>query len=85
MKPVSISAVTVEGVTTVQELEDYQALSKRETEDLEILMSDCQAAISNAEAFVEQLSKQLSVLDGVCRWVILSFYATVLRLLFFIV
>lgn len=57
--------VAAEGVPAAQELEDYQALSNREEEDLETLMEDCQAAISNAEAFAEQLSKQLSVLDGV--------------------
>ncbi|CAE1251875.1 EXOC1 [Acanthosepion pharaonis] len=44
--------------------EDYQALSSKEESDLDLLMSECQMAISNAEAFAEQLSKQLSVLDG---------------------
>ena len=44
--------------------EDYQALSSKEESDLDHLMSECQAAISNAEAFAENLSKQLSVLDG---------------------
>ena len=47
------------------DLEDYQALSSKEESDLETLMSDCDGAISNAENFVEQLSKELSVLDGV--------------------
>ena len=46
--------------------EDYQALTSKEESDLEALMSDTQAAISNAENFAEHLSKQLSVLDGVC-------------------
>lgn len=45
--------------------DDYQALSSKEESDLELLMRDCHAAIGNAEAFSEQLSKQLSVLDGV--------------------
>ena len=55
--------------------EDYQALSTKEESDLELLMSECQVAMSNAELFAEQLSKQLSVLDGVgssrawCIWV----------------
>ena len=51
--------------------EDYQALTSKEESDLEALMSDTQAAISNAENFAEHLSKQLSVLDGVCTnpWV----------------
>jgi len=55
-----------EGVAVAPELEDYQALSNREEEDLEALMSECSSAISNAETFAEQLSKQLSILDGVC-------------------
>lgn len=45
--------------------EDYQALSTKEESDLDLLMSECQAAIHNAESFADQLSKQLSVLDGV--------------------
>ncbi|KAK7097986.1 exocyst complex component 1-like isoform X2 [Littorina saxatilis] len=44
--------------------EDYQALSAKEESDLELLMSECHVAMSNAELFAEQLSKQLSVLDG---------------------
>ncbi|XP_076446278.1 exocyst complex component 1-like isoform X2 [Babylonia areolata] len=44
--------------------EDYQALSSKEESDLEMLMSECKVAMSNAEVFTEQLSKHLSVLDG---------------------
>lgn len=44
--------------------EDYQALSAKEESDLELLMCECQSAMSNAELFAEQLSKQLSMLDG---------------------
>ena len=44
---------------------DYHALSPREESDLESLMSQCDYAISDAEAFAEQLTKDLSVLDGV--------------------
>lgn len=44
---------------------DYQALTPREEADLESLMSQCEFAISNAEAFAEQLQGELSVLDGV--------------------
>jgi hypothetical protein len=40
-------------------------LSTKEEADLESLMSQCEFAISNAEAFSEQLSKDLSSLDGV--------------------
>ncbi|XP_048772233.1 exocyst complex component 1-like isoform X2 [Ostrea edulis] len=44
--------------------DDYQALTPKEESDLDQLMSECKIAISNAELFAEQLSKQLSVLDG---------------------
>ncbi|XP_013397565.1 exocyst complex component 1 isoform X1 [Lingula anatina] len=44
--------------------EDYQAITEKEEKDLETLMKQCEHAISNAEAFAEQLSKDLSVLDG---------------------
>jgi len=43
---------------------DYQVLSTQEEEDLQSMMSQCDFAISNAEAFSEQLAKDLSVLDG---------------------
>ncbi|RUS86833.1 hypothetical protein EGW08_005429 [Elysia chlorotica] len=56
-KSQSVDDISIEG-------EDYQALSAKEESDLELLMSECQVAISNAEVFTEQLSKQLSVLDG---------------------
>ena len=44
---------------------DWHALSPKEETDLETIMSQCDFAISNAELFAEQLSKDLSVLDGV--------------------
>lgn len=56
-KSQSVDDISIEG-------EDYQELSAKEESDLELLMSECQVAISNAEVFTEQLSKQLSVLDG---------------------
>ena len=43
---------------------DYRALSSREQHDLELLMAQSESAVSNAEAFADQLSKDLSVLDG---------------------
>ena len=43
---------------------DWHALSEREEVDIEKLMSGCEYAISNAEAFADQLSKDFSVLDG---------------------
>lgn len=46
-------------------VEDYQELTKREENDLEYMISQTENAISNIEAFTEQLSRDLSVLDGV--------------------
>ncbi|XP_033111191.1 exocyst complex component 1-like isoform X2 [Anneissia japonica] len=43
---------------------DYHALSKKEEEDLKKMMNECDFAIGNAEAFMERLSNDLSVLDG---------------------
>lgn len=45
--------------------EDYQELTQPEEKDLEEMISQTENAISNIEAFTEQLSKDLSVLDGV--------------------
>ena len=64
IKPSSRAINQEEGALTAMD-EDYQALTSKEESDLEALMSDTQAAISNAENFAEHLSKQLSVLDGV--------------------
>ncbi|KAF2900398.1 hypothetical protein ILUMI_05792 [Ignelater luminosus] len=44
--------------------EDFQAITDKEQEDLNRLMSDCEFAISNAEAFMEVLARDLSLLDG---------------------
>jgi len=46
-------------------VEDYQELTQREESDLEHMMSLTENSISNLEAFTEQLSRDLSVLDGV--------------------
>lgn len=45
-------------------LEDYQALTSKEETDLERMLSECENAISDAEAFAATMSKDLSVLDG---------------------
>uniref|UniRef100_F6UMZ6 Exocyst complex component Sec3 C-terminal domain-containing protein n=1 Tax=Ciona intestinalis TaxID=7719 RepID=F6UMZ6_CIOIN len=45
-------------------LEDYQALTEQEETDLERMITECEFAISDAEAFTNSLSKDLSVLDG---------------------
>ena len=44
---------------------DWHALSSKEESDLETIMSQCEFAISNAEKFTDELSRDLSVLDGV--------------------
>lgn len=43
---------------------EYQALSAKEESDLEALMVKYEFAISNAEAFTEQLNRELSSLDA---------------------
>lgn len=45
-------------------LDEYQELSTREEQDIDSMMEMCEYAISNAEAFAEQLSRELQVLDG---------------------
>ena len=44
--------------------EAYQAISDREAADLMTLMKSCDHAITNADLFVEDLSRQLNILDG---------------------
>lgn len=44
---------------------DYQPITEREATDLKQMMEDCEYAVSNAELFMETLSKDLSILDGV--------------------
>ncbi|CAH1965658.1 unnamed protein product [Acanthoscelides obtectus] len=44
--------------------EDFQAITDKEQEDLKKLISGCEFAISNAEGFMEVLSRDLSLLDG---------------------
>ena len=53
------------GFVEPTEAEDYHALTEREQQDLNKLMSQCGFAISNAEAFMEMIARDLSVLDGV--------------------
>lgn len=47
------------------EYEDFNALTEKEENDLNKLMKECNYAISNAELFMEELSKNLQDLDGV--------------------
>nr|CAD7576460.1 unnamed protein product [Timema californicum] len=60
-----LEVVATPGSVEAVEAEEYLALSEREEQDLEKLMSQCDLGISNAEAFMEILAKDLSVLDGV--------------------
>lgn len=43
---------------------EYQPITEKEATDLDKLMKSCDYAVSNAEYFMETLSKDLSVLDG---------------------
>ncbi|XP_054006318.1 exocyst complex component 1 [Hylaeus anthracinus] len=43
---------------------DYQPITEKETVDLKQMMENCEYAVSNAELFMETLSKDLSILDG---------------------
>uniref|UniRef100_A0A6P7G551 Exocyst complex component 1 n=1 Tax=Diabrotica virgifera virgifera TaxID=50390 RepID=A0A6P7G551_DIAVI len=45
-------------------VEDFQVNTEKEQEDLKRLMTGCEFAISNAEAFMEVLARDLSLLDG---------------------
>ncbi|CAH1777406.1 unnamed protein product, partial [Owenia fusiformis] len=64
--------------------EGYANITAREEKDLESLMKDCEFAISNAEAFGEQLSKDLSILDGANIHSIMSSEEQVHKLMQFI-
>lgn len=46
------------------EFEDFQALTEKEEIELNKLIADCNLAITDAEQFMEQLSKNLQDLDG---------------------
>lgn len=43
---------------------DYQSITEKEAADLKQMMENCDNAVSNAELFMETLSKDLSILDG---------------------
>lgn len=57
-------------LTFLLQAEDYQELTQREENDLEYMISQTENAISHIETFTEQLSKDLSVLDGVMKSVL---------------
>ena len=47
------------------EADSYQPLTSQEEQDLLKMMSEHETAVSNAEAFADQLNRELSGLDGV--------------------
>ena len=49
--------------------DDYQALTEKEEKDLEYLLAQTDDALSDAEKFMEQLAKDLSLLDGVLLYI----------------
>jgi len=55
---------------------DYQPITEKEAADLKQMMENCEYAVSNAELFMETLSKDLSILDGVKQY--LTFFLKVL-------
>lgn len=68
------------------EPEEYQALGEKEESDLERMMSELGFTANNAEEFVEKLTNQLSILDGVSKatyvvlvkWQVLEMVADIL-------
>lgn len=53
----------------VESDEEEFGLTEREEFDLEKVLSRVENAVVNAEAFMEQLARELSILDGVCLFV----------------
>ncbi|EEC10565.1 exocyst complex component sec3, putative, partial [Ixodes scapularis] len=56
--------VVPDKATGGDDVDDYQALTAREESDLESLMAKYEFAINNAEAFTEQLARELATLDA---------------------
>lgn len=54
-------------------IDDYQAITESEEQDLKTLLSSCQFALSNAETFMESLARDLSLLDCVRTFFTLCF------------
>jgi len=73
----------VKGYVEPVEAEDFLALTDHEEQDLEKLMSQCEFGISNAEAFMENLAKDLSILDGVCMFYFIFKHLNQVPLLYF--
>lgn len=52
-------------VSPILSSEDFQPLSEKEEQDLELLMEECGFAAKDAKAFTDLLANQLMALDGV--------------------
>ena len=48
------------------EPEEYQALTEKEESDIETMMNELRFNPNDAEEFVEKLTNELMILDGVC-------------------
>ncbi|CAG2165014.1 unnamed protein product [Oppiella nova] len=68
MKPLAVNGNNGDNSQTNDYMSDdeesYQALTSREEADLERLMSQCEFTIHNAEAFTEQLTKEVNSMDS---------------------
>lgn len=56
-------------VSPIISAEDFQPLSEKEEQDLELLMKECGFAAKDAKAFTDLLATQLMALDGVSNYV----------------
>jgi len=61
---IAIVSVPKDGQIVESDEEEF-GLTEREEFDLEKVLSRADSAVVNAEAFMEQLAKELSILDGV--------------------
>jgi len=63
---IAIVSVPKDGQIVESDEEEF-GLTEREEFDLEKVLSRAENAVVNAEAFMEQLAKELSILDGVSK------------------
>lgn len=63
---IAIVSVPKDGHIVESDEEEF-GLTEREEFDLEKVLSRAENAVVNAEAFMEQLAKELSILDGVSK------------------
>lgn len=54
----------IEVVDDSEIIEDFQTLTDKEESELNVLLTECTSAVSNAEKFMETLGKNLQDLDG---------------------